>query len=213
MIRSACAYLFGVHFLFPDQPWWVAVTLVNAGMMLWLSWRPSPRIDLAGISEYLYFGVAALSSLFRASPFWITPFDFALALTACLFTFSLVPRGSHRVFAVGIGVALAGVLCAAGLADWPGYSAAAYHARIYAAVLLLGVSAACVAESWVRGHALDWRAVIAIAWFLTLFLTLVQWRTDVQSAGYWRQYWHVALAGKIAAGGCLAGWIWTGREG
>lgn len=206
-MTAALAYLFQINHPTPEKLAWVAVTIVNAGMMLWLHFRREP--SWFG----LYMFCAALSSLLRASPIWVTPLDLALAMTAVAFTFSLVPRGSHRVFAVGIGVALAGVLCAAGLADWPGYSAAAYHARIYAAVLLLGVSAACVAESWVRWHALDWRAVIAVAWFLTLFLTLVQWRTDVETAGYWRQYWHVALAGKVAAGCCLGGWIWTGREG
>lgn len=202
-MTTAIAYLFQINHPTPEKLAWVAVTLVNAGMMLWLM----VRYGYTNFGSYMF--MAACSSLLRASPIWVTPFDLALAMTAIAFTFSLVPRGSHRVFAVGIGVALAGVLAMDGLADWPGYSAAAYHARIYAAVLLLGVSAACVAESWVRGKDLDWRAVIAVAWFLTLFLTLVQWRTDAGTAGYWRQYWHIALAGKIAAGCCLGGWILT----
>lgn len=199
-VRAASAYLFGVHYLFPDQPYWVALTFVNVALMAWLAIRSGPW------QFRTYMIVAALSSLFRSSPLWHTPYDFLLALAACAFGWSLVSAGSARWFAISIGVMLAGVLAMAAPMDWPGYSPSRYHARIYAAVAMLAASVECVVDGWARRDPINWRATIAVPWFAVWFLTLVEWRTDVETHAYWVQYWHVALAGKIAACGCLCAW-------
>lgn len=201
MTRAVIAWLWQINEPSPIKYAWVALTLVNVGLMAWLAWRE--RESMLG----WYMGVAAISSLFRASPLWNTAGDFLLAAAACAFGWSLLPKGAPRWFAVSIGVTLLGVLLLAAPMDWPGYSPTRYAARLDAAVLLLAISLACVLDRWTRGEPTDWRSVIAVVWFATWFLTLVQWRDDPQTKAYWVAYWRVALAGKVAACGCLVGWI------
>jgi hypothetical protein len=201
MIRDLSAYLFGVHFLFPDQYVWVALAFVNAALMAFLAIRRRRSSMFS-----LYMTASALSSLFRASPPWQTPYDFVLVACACGYGWSLLQKGASKWFARSVGILLIGVLLISSPMDWPGYSVSRYHARLYTYVLLLGASVACVGERWASGERQNWRALIPAVWFATLFLTMVAWRTDTETREYWAWYWHIALAGKVAACACLLGW-------
>lgn len=204
-MQPIIAYLFQINSPTPLKYAWVTLTLLNAALALWLAWRTWPS------SFSMYMPVSALSSIFRASPLWPVGADFALAAAACLFGWSLLPKDAMRWFALAVGAMLVGTLMWSAPIDWPGYPPLRYHTRLHAAVGLLAVSLTCVLERWARGERQDWRTVIAAVWFAVWFLTLVQWRTDVETQAYWAQYWRIALAGKIAAGACLCGWLIQSR--
>lgn len=203
MFRSILVWCFQIREPTRLKLFWVALTLLNIGLMLTLAWRSRWPFRT-------YLVCAALSSLLRSSPLWRTPYDFILVASAVGFGWSLLPRGRRAVVAIGIGIMLLGVLILAAPMDWPAYSPTRYHARLSAAVLLMTVAAACVVDRWTRGEPANWMSVIAIPWFLTWFLSLVQWRDDPQNQGYWVVYWNVAVAAKAAWTACLLAWLISG---
>jgi len=228
MTARALAFCFQIHAITPIKLVFVGLAFINVMLMLALAGR-------VGWPWRAYLACAGLSSLFRYSPIWHTAYDWLLVGTAAIWVWTLLPAGranlTSRAFSVGIGAALLGVVMLLAPMDWPGYSPSRYHARIYAAVSLTAATAMISIEPWVRtvirrgsdwegwdgwtGTAvrvrMDWRAVIATAWFLIMWMNLVQWRTDRDTREYWVWYWRMALAAKVGWLFCLCAWIWLQR--
>lgn len=220
MLNNAIAWMFQIHYPTPIKWVWVATSCLNVLLMLWLAIRTRSWAWRA------YLGMAALSSIFRASPIWHTWMDGMLCATAVAFGVSLLPRYA-RAFAFCIAITLIGALMIMKPPDWPKYSKVAYRLRLYTSVTMTGGAALAVIEPWVKAVVrrgidwagwdrwtgtnvkaeMNWPALIAAVWFLIWWMSLVQWRTDQETPEYWVLWWRVAVGAAVGRGVCLVGWL------
>lgn len=193
------AYLWGIHTLTPIKCVWIALTLANVGMMLWLAWRyfGSPHTFVAA----LYFLCSAMFSALQGTKEWAIQAELSWAAIATCWTFSMLPRDRYgRIFALSIGLLITCALMYAVPPSWPKYDPTMYYLRIYSTAAFLGV---VFATSLLQRTPLS--TVLAIPWFGSTLLAGANHET-------WA-YWTVAVAAKGIWTCCLIGWLYLSRSG
>jgi hypothetical protein len=185
-------YLFGISVLTPAKIAWIAITLTNVGMMLWLGVRKNP-----------YFFIAAICSLIQGAHWWRIEGEAILAGAAFGWTLSLLPKDKWgRIFVLSIGVLIGAILAMALPRPWPMYSVPMYYTRLYSCAMFSAICFAIAILPWTDRYRFNWNAGIAACWFATTVFQAVitNW-----------YYWTHQLVAVILYSLCLTAWIYGPR--
>jgi len=190
-------YLFGISVLTPAKIAWVALTLLNAGMMLWLSFIVLVERRERAMSRYMV--AMALIAIIQGTRWWNLTGECLLALYSSLWVWSLLPRdGWGRIFVLSIGALIGAALMYAVPPPWPHYDPAMYYTRLYSAAIFMGVVfAACLIEKINRS------TLIAVPWFGAVLLASSQRGWD---------RWTVAIWTNLIWTFCLICWLAISRQ-
>ncbi len=192
MIQRAIAVMFGITAITPIKACWVAITLANVVMMLWLFCKES------GMAFPMYLISMATTTLLQGGKDWSIWGEVGLASYSTFWVSTLLPKHKHgRIFALSIGLVVTCVLMLAVPPPWRGYDPAMYGTRLYSTAAFLGVS---------LGSALFTRnpnTIIAIPWFMA-----------VLGAGAQRGWdrWMVGIYTNLIWSGCLICWLALARR-
>jgi len=188
-------YLFGISVLTPAKIAWVAITLANVGMMLWLCVR---SILANHLPRYFYFWMSAAFTLLQGSWLWHELMEITWAISAAYWVWSLLPRDKWgRIMAIMFGVVLACGLGYVVPAPWPHYDPIRYFTRTYSCLFFAGTSLACAFLPWIYGDRIAKRMLIATLWFAT---------TVFQAVNTNWYYWTHQLVAVILYSLCLMAW-------
>ena len=186
-------YLFGISVLTPAKIAWVALTLMNVGMMLWLAWRN--RKTLRG--TYLWF--MAFVSLIQGARTWDLAGEIWLAILTAAWVFTMLPREKWgRIFSLAIGALISAALMYALPPPWPHYDPTMYFLRLYSTAIFMGiVFSVCLIEKINRS------TLIAVPWFGAVLLA--------SSQRGWNR-WTVAIWTNLIWTCCLIYWLAISRQ-
>lgn len=191
MIQHAIAILFGITAITPIKACWVAITLVNVVMMMFLGLKLNSWFSG-------YMAITAWMALIQGTKVWDESCEVMTAIWGSIWVCTLLPKDKHgRIFALSIGLVVTCVLMLAVPPPWPNYDAAMYHTRLYSTAAFLGV--ALGAAFFTRNP----NTIIAIPWFMA-----------VLGAGSQRGFdrWVVGIYTNLIWSGCLICWLALARR-
>ncbi len=194
MIQHAIAVLFQINEITPIKACWVAITLANVVMMLWLARKLWPHT----LIEDGYFLNVAACTLLQGSAFWKLPGELWIAVWTAAWVLFMLPRERHgRIFALSIGIVATFALMLAVPPPWRGYPPDLYFTRLYSTAAFLGIA---------FGSALLTRnpsTMLAVPWFGAVMLASSQ-------RGFDR--WAVGIYTNLTWTACLICWLALARR-
>ncbi len=196
MIQHAIAVMFQINEITPLKAAWVAITLANVLMMLWVAWRSvgSPWT----FWNFVYFLTTAFFSILQGAPHWDIVGEISISVISAIWVACMLPKHSYgRIFALSIGLVVTCVLMLAVPPPWAGYDPAMYHTRLYSTAAFLGVA---------LGSALMTRnpsTMLAVPWFMAVLIAGSQ-------RGFDR--WVVGIYTNLIWSFCLICWLVLARR-
>ncbi len=195
MIQHTIALLFQINEITPIKAAWLAITVANVVMMLWLS-RVVIDENQRSFSRYLI--LLAMVSLVQGSWVWNIASEVMLAVYSTIWVWTLLPKHTYgRIFALSIGLVVTCVLMLAVPPPWRGYDPAMYATRLYSTAAFLGVA---------LGSSLMTRkpsTMLAVPWFMAVLIAGSQRGWD---------RWMVGIYTNLIWSGCLICWLAISRH-
>jgi len=194
MLRQALVYFWQIHYPTPIKLTFVALSLLNIGLMIslaWNTWR-------SWFSIYLPFAAAA--SLLLATPLWNEGGEIALLIGTIGWAVALVPRDRRGfLFAAALATMFVAAIHVSAPPPWPRYPADQYYTRLYSTAVFFACACSSFLVPLFERRQIPWEHVLAIPWFGAVLFALVQ-RMN------W-EYFTVGIAAKLAWTACLILWI------